>query len=121
MTVIVTCSFSDGELPSSWFRLYQRLKLAVKRAGVDADVRLAALSTVGDEVDVVVVPPELANWATTVAGRTGRRVVGLGEKDAAGIAELVGSLSSLGAGRAPEGTPLACHRGFRLVATRVTS
>jgi hypothetical protein len=120
MTLTVVCSFEDGDLPSSWFRLYQRLKLAVTRAGIDADVRLAALAEIGDDVDVVVVPPDVEAGATAVHA-SGKVVVGLGQKDAAGLKELVASLQSMGAGPAPEGTPFAHHKGFRLMATRVAS
>lgn len=120
MTVTIACCFADGDLPSSWFRLYQRLKVAVSRAGLDADVRLVALRLVTDDAAVVVVPPALeAEASASTAGSSGRRVVALAERDAAGLQALVASLPSMGAGAAPEGAPLAHHRGFRLVASRV--
>lgn len=117
MSVVVACCFADGQLPSSWFRLYQRLKVAVKRARVDAEVRLMALGFVTDEAAVIVVPPALEPPA--LARHRGRRVVALAERDAPALNSLVASLSSMGAGAVPEGTPLAHHRGFRLIATRV--
>lgn len=119
MTVTVACCFADGDLPSSWFRLYQRLKLAVSRACLDADVRLVALRLVTDDAAVIVVPPELEGCVSQES-TSHRLVVGLSERDADGLRALVGSLASMGAGPAPQGRQLAHHRGFHLVSTRVT-
>lgn len=118
MTVVVACCFPDGDLPSSWFRLYQRLKVAVSRAGIDADVRLVSLPLLTDDAAVIVVPPDL-EAAASGGQSSGRHVRALGERDAEGLRALIESLPSIGAGPAPVGTQFAHHRGFRLMATRV--
>lgn len=89
----VVCSYSRDELPTSWLRVFHRLEHAMARAGLRVRVRLLPIEDLPDEVDVLVVPPELADRARAL--RAGARIVATTrERAGATVSELIRDLES---------------------------
>jgi hypothetical protein len=110
----LVCSYSRDELPTAWLRVFHRLEHAMARAGLRVRVRLLPLEDLPEEVDVLVVPPELVDRAR--AARAGARVIATTRQHVAVTAvELTRDLESgreIYAERVKPGEPeVRVHRG----------
>ena len=102
--VAILCVYRDGELPAAWFQVVRRLRSQADRAGLDVDVRLAPLSLVSPDADVIMAPAGLAAAATArVANATVVTVPANGAGD--GLAEVMARLL-----RAAPARPLSARR-----------
>lgn len=59
----IACGYDLSALPAWWLMVHRRIKTAVERQGLRVKVDLAPLSALPPEVDLVIVPPELASTA----------------------------------------------------------
>lgn len=59
----VICGHPEGTLPTAWFRTYKQLKRKLKRTGLNARVAMAPLSELPAGIDVLILPPTLADSA----------------------------------------------------------
>jgi len=66
--LVVVCGYRDGMLANSWFRAYRRLKRTVKLGGFKARVELAPVTDLPPNIDVLAVPPSLADVAHATPG-----------------------------------------------------
>jgi hypothetical protein len=83
----LVCSYSREELPTSWLRVFHRLEHAMARAGLRVDVRLFPLEDLPEDVDVLVVPPELADRARAL--RAHARVITTTRQEAAATVQRI--------------------------------
>jgi hypothetical protein len=117
--LVIVCAYPDGMLASSWFRAYTRLKRTVTRGGYGARVELAPVSGLPPRIDVLIVPPSLAD-AASAASPAAERAVAPADGPQAWIDGLVERLVADGRlQRAPTpSSAVAVHRGFQAVAER---
>lgn len=108
----VLCVYQDGVLPAAWFQVVRRLRAQIARAGLDVDVRLAALSAVAPGAAVVVAPPALVEAAAAAARAA---VVAVPLKGSAPLDEVIARLEQASPSRVGAGRRTVVRRGFRVL------
>jgi len=63
----IVCSYQSGILPGEWLQTWRRLDRLVQREGLRIKVLLAPLDDLPEDVDLLVVPPELREAAESTA------------------------------------------------------
>lgn len=109
----IVCGYTVEELPVAWLRVFHRFEHAMSRARWRIRVRLFPIEELPDEVDILVVPPELAERAAAVRPDA-RIVVTTRERAAEAVDELLKQLEAgtLSADRVRPGEPkIVVHRG----------
>lgn len=87
----VACAYRLGSVPGWWLNLHRRLKAGVARHGLSVSVGLTPLAALPEDIDLLVVPPDLEREARQ-AGVA--EVVAIGRaRYAEAIAELVARLN----------------------------
>ncbi len=113
----LVCGYTVEELPVAWLRVFHRFEHALGRAGWRIRVRLYPLEELPDEVDVLVVPPELEERARAVRPAA-RVVVTTRERAADAVDALLHELETgeIVAERAKPGEPrIVTHRGAEIL------
>ena len=59
----IVCSYQSGILPGEWLQTWRRLDRLVQREGLKIKVLLAPLDDLPEDVDLLIVPPELREAA----------------------------------------------------------
>ena len=59
----IVCAYSRQELPAPWVQVFRRFERAMARAGWRVRVRLSPIEDLPGQVDVLVIPPSLAEQA----------------------------------------------------------
>jgi len=117
--LVIACAYVDGTLAASWFRAYKRIKQTIKRGSFTARVELVPMTGLPPRIDVLIVPPFLADVANAMPGIQELLVVSP-ERLQQEFDRLVERL--VGDGRLEHApTParaLAIHRGFRALTDR---
>lgn len=67
-TFVIACAYAEGMLASSWFRAYKRVKQMMKRGSLDARVELLPMTDLPPHIDLLIVPPSLADAANSAPG-----------------------------------------------------
>lgn len=109
----IVCGYSVEELPVAWLRVFHRFEHAVARARWRIRVRLFPIEELPDEVDILVVPPELAERSAALRPDV-RIIVTTRERAANAVDALLKELEAgtLRAGRVLPGEPkIVVHRG----------
>lgn len=63
----IVCAYTRDELPASWVQVFRRFERTVERARLRVRVRLEPLEELPESFEVIVVAPELAERARTLA------------------------------------------------------
>jgi len=115
----VVCGHPEGTLPTSWFRTYKQLKRRLKRTGLNARVALAPLTALPAEIDILMLPPSLAD-AGHYAGRAGTCLSGTADELQRELDALVVRLQAEGRIEYAEADAraFATHLGFRALGDR---
>lgn len=88
----LVCAYELGALPTWWLMVHRRLKASAERQGWRVKVDLVPLSSLPQEVDMLVVPRELAPMARARAPEA--EVVPIGPDEyPRGVLELVDRLA----------------------------
>jgi len=117
--LLLAIAYPDGRLGGDWFRAVQRVRRAVRRGGLAAQVLLVPASALPARIDALVVPPELAPLAAERPDIEDR-VISPADGLAASVQALFDRLAAdgrLGRATAP-GRSVAVHIGFQAVAGR---
>ncbi len=83
----LVCGYTLEELPVSWLRVFHRFEHAMSRSRWHVRVRLFPIEELPEEVDILVVPPELEERARRA--RPGLRVIVTTREDAAAAVQSV--------------------------------
>lgn len=119
--LVLVCAYPDGMLANTWFRAYKRVKRKATRTRLHARVELTPMSDLPPRIDVLFVPPELADVAQQVHVSLGR-MVSVPEdllQSFGQLAERLISDSRLGYHDEPD-PAYAVHRGFWAMTGRAT-
>jgi mannitol-specific phosphotransferase system IIBC component len=110
----IVCVFS-GELPTAWLAVFHRFERQVGKAGLRIRVRIAAIESLPERFEILVVPPELETRARELAGDA--RVIATTREEAAGAVEAL--LREIAEGRSLYALPvrpgepkIVTHRGM---------
>lgn len=111
----IVCGYMRDELPTSWLQVFRRFEHEIKRAGLRVRVRLEPLDDLPETYEIVVVPPELADSARSLAPAA-CIVTATREGAAARAAELVRELEQGGGSMyaehaSPDDPVVVVHRG----------
>lgn len=115
----VVCGHPEGTLPTAWYRTYKQLKRKLKRTGVNARVALAPVTDLPDGIDVLVLPPTLADSAR-FAESASTLLSGTADELQRELDALVARLQEEGRIEyaQPDARSFATHLGFRAVGER---
>lgn len=115
----VVCGHPEGTLPTPWFRTYKQLRRKLKRTGLNARIDLASLTELPDGIDVLLVPPTLADSAR-YAGSAGTVLTGTADELQGQLDELVERLQAEGRIEyaQADARAFATHVGFRATGER---
>lgn len=117
--IVIACAYPEGMLDSAWFRAYKRAKRTLKRGAFHARMELVPITDLPARVDVLLVPPALADAANAIAVVL-ERIVTSADAMQPQLDRLVERLSR--DGRLPlaplPARALAVHRGFQAVEER---
>src|SRR5262245_26247997 len=64
----VACGYQAGVLPGEWLQTWRRLDRLFERSGLKVKALLTPLDDLGEDIDVLVVPPELRDDAEARVG-----------------------------------------------------
>ena len=89
----IVCGYDLGALPTWWLMVHRRIKTGVERLGLRVSVDLTPLSGLPQDVDLIVVAPELASIARERAPQAD--CVSIGSKQYPGaVIELLSRLGN---------------------------
>ena len=66
----VVCAYRMESLPGAWLQTWRRLDRMLERAGLKVKATLAPLEELPEDMDILVIPPELREAARTAAPET---------------------------------------------------
>ena len=113
----VAFAYPEGELSGQWFRAYKALKRKLRRGGLNVRVQLLPLTELSAQVDVLVVPTELADDPPPAgAGETFFAAAASAEKELEPLVERLLADEGLRSGE-PSPTSVV-HQGFRPLTQR---